>query len=82
MTKKKQQYIYVARNKKSTRHIVSGKIIYHISNKKMKLLNDVFEVNKKFCITPKQLYEFFGIKLKKGEQVRIPIDTDKAERVE
>lgn len=83
---KKQQYIYVARKK--------GYLLdnYYLSFKKMIPLNHYDERAKKsdmyirFIVYGEDLKEYAklpirNIKLKKGEQVRIPILVDKAEVV-
>lgn len=72
ISKKKQQYIYVARDKG----------YYKLSNRKMiidKFGN--FHSKKWLHFSFGEIKDLLKLKLKKGEQVCIPIDIDKAEIV-
>jgi len=71
---KKHQYIYVARDKIRW----DNKCHYRCSDNKMFLDKYGYYIECYFGTSQKP---FFGIELKKGEQVRIPILIDKAEVV-
>lgn len=84
LPKKKQQHIYVARNLKRNCFYYHEGSNYAISTKKMVI--DRFMAHYDRCETGKCLFAKlqklpYRLKLKKGEQVRIPIDVDKAEVV-
>jgi hypothetical protein len=76
-TKPKKQYIYVAR-------LTNNELVDHyVSDKKIDMYNGCpapyLKKTPKFHTS--SFEEPFGLKLKKGEQVRIPIDIERAENV-
>jgi hypothetical protein len=84
MKNKKQQYIYIGRHKTNSEY-KKAYFKYVLSKKKLIKEQD----NTEIFFTPKTNCWYncvdispFGIKIKKGEQVRIPIDIDKKEVVE
>lgn len=78
---KKQQYIYVARDNvyKGGKWFSFTKFV-KIKNADYK--NGFFHWSRKYALRDEKIPQhIYNIKLKKGEQVRIPIDVERAEMV-